>query len=409
MPHGGGHGGHGGGFHGGGGGFHHHGGFHRHHHHPHTGYYGGGWGAWGWYGPYRRYGYRGWGYSGFGLTIFFVILFVIIVLSIRYTGEQAGANDMYAPGDTRILSQAPTFCERLSIEDAGTSGANLYLLTSKPKLEAKDSFTIQQNGHVLRPDRYYYLSYYLYPGSSFSLSACTVDQTSTQKVFFALVKGGKNFNKWQDDSDDSSHTVKFIQLPYCSSGSANFTNNFSSEDDYYFAFYNDNTFFSSATIDLVLSFNRVLYAVDNATVANKCRFTSFKSCSLPLPLSPAYTALMVVDPPADGDYADNVEIEWTCSARVWMYAIVVIVPSVFVIAVIVAAITICYCMRRRRNTTSTVSSTVVEAPKPVATATGESDPLVNAEAPPAYNPTYPTGEDAYGYGGTQPPPPAYKQ
>ena len=418
MPHGTGHHG-GGGHHHGGGGFHHHhhrGGYH-HHHHRHWGagrWWGPGWGywGWGWGAPYyaRPYGYRRRYYNAASFWCFwiFVVVFFLIflsaALSIRYDGDGGkggySSKTYFAPGDTRTFSYSSRYCQKLKLMDSSNVSATLYLLRNKPPLINNDSFTVNISRPKLNPGDYSYWYYYLYPGSNFSMKYC-LESSPTQPIKFFLIRKQSKFESWEDNPS-SKYAVRTTDIQNsCQDGKKSLVYNFtSSAEEYYFVF--DNPGKSSSVLAASLYFERKLYNVSPDNIVHHCQVDpSFGSstCTVDVPYNSHYTALIVVDASQQTDYESNLDIDWSCEPRVWVYVIIVVIPFVFLVfCVSTTLIFCCYFGAKRRRKYQSLNADTSEsssAPPPVPSESAD------ASAPPPYNP---------GYGATfdGPPPPMYK-
>lgn len=271
-----------------------------------------------------------------------VLIVVICSISIRYSGVQGGSENYYAPGDTRIVSYNPAFCQSLTLKDTSSTGATLYLLKEKPALTGSDNFTITQQYNILFGNEYH-LYYYLHQGSDVSGTMCLVSG-ATSKFYF--IKGTNNFNRWQDDKRSSHALVYFDIIAPCSSPRV-FTHSITSEDQYYFVFYNP--IYASSKVYTTLTFNRALYQIANQNdIVDSC-FTGGRSstCTLDVPFQSNYTALIIVDSSESMD--DNISIDTSCGARVWMYAVITVVPVLFVVLCIIGTVVTCVLVKRHRQ------------------------------------------------------------
>jgi len=335
---------------------------------------------------YRRY--HGWGW-GIGGLVFAVIIVVAVSMSIRYTGGQNSTDSDYAPGDTRIVSHSSIFCQSLTLRDTSSTAATLYLLREKPQLTGRDSFTVPES-YSIDPGNENHLYYYLYPGSQFSVSTCLSSGTLAS---FYLIKGTHNFNKWSDDASSYYALHHFDITSLCSQGRKNYTFSFSSEDQYYFVLYNPNPFYyATVGIEATFTFDRVLYQPVNSTIVDSCQAGGQGplSCTRDVPYQSNYTALIVVDSPPTTTPEENISIDTSCGARVWIYVVITVVPVLFVALCIIGIVVACVLVKKRRKKVYEPLNT-----PPKATANLGSGNEVPAYAPPPFNP---------GYGTTEPPP-----
>ena len=329
MPHGGGHAGGGGGHHsGGGGGGHHH------------------------YGRSRR--------SRDGcdgeespaavlrgmISLLAVALIILIVpVTISYQSKGAPISLVLSPGDTRILSRSSTLCQGSTLSGGsalGTVNSSMYFLSNTPTLNAANSFVISSEAFVGSSGDYQFWSFHLYPGSKYLVSACLSLGYSVQYI---VVKGTKNYNKWVKTPSSQSAYGNFVLyvLNSCSGYNMTANFNFTSEDDYYFIFYNSNP--TPASVRVTFSFYRPEYSPQSGSIISNCTTTSFSSCSLDIPYNSDYIILLVTSPPSDGDWSANVDITSSCAARAWVY---VVIEFSTVALLVLSALLVAACIFRDR-------------------------------------------------------------
>ena len=319
-----------------------------------------------------------------------VVVLVIVAISVRYTGDENASSSVpyYAPGDTMLLSYSSSFCESLTLTDASAVRATLYVLNKKPPLSGFNSFDVSINQTINR-DEYSHWMYYLYPGSNLTLDACVVSQSLT----FYVVRGQSNFEDWEDYPRSGYSEESVVISTLCKDGKLNRRFYFNKRaDNYYFPFDNFGTV--SSTLAGALHFERPEYNItDERTIVKRCEAggTLSSSCSIDIPLSSSYYVLLVVDPPQDGDWSKNINIDWSCNPRVWLYVVVVLTPLLFSVLCIVVIAIACWCVKTRRW----------KRYQPL------SDPSEAANPQPQYEPapaTAPPGTQGKAYGATEPPP-----
>ena len=186
-----------------------------------------------------------------------ILIVVICSVSIRYSGGQNGSENDYAPGDTRIVSYNPVFCQSLTLKDTSSTSAKLYLLKEKPALTGHDNFTIAHR-YTIDIEYEHHLYYYLYPGSNVSGTMCLIPGPT---IKFYLIKGTKNFDRWRDNRRSSNALQHFDINTPCGSNRT-FAYSVTSEDQYYFVFYNP-SYTASSVVGATLVFNRALYQITN--------------------------------------------------------------------------------------------------------------------------------------------------
>ena len=134
-----------------------------------------------------------------------------------------------------------------------------------------------------------------------------------------MVKGTSNYNNWVKTPSSQSAYGKFVLyvLNSCSDYNMTASLTFTSEDDYYFIFYNSNP--TSANVQVAFSFYRTEYSPQTGGIISNCTATSLSSCSLDIPYNSDYKILLVTSSPSDGDWGANVDITSSCAARAWVY------------------------------------------------------------------------------------------
>ena len=350
---------------------------------------------------------------------------VSVSLSLHYTSS---SNDLdtvkeYALTDKVIRSYNHYFCQGLQAVSKETpsdnyqSNATLYLLNRRPSLTDSEQFNFTDRAGLSSLTNYHVWNFYMNTGSRVSLNACyLLDQSGNNMVEFYLIKGTKNHNKWTNDQD-SSYAVKYSRLlSNCQTISYQVHN----DDLYYFVLYLDTSFISlTTTMDVSFNFNRTVYHVSSDNVVQNCSITldGFSSCSISVPMSSDYTALLSLNTSLPVDYNDGANVKINCQPRVWFYAVIVLSAVIPVIVVIVLVIT-CICIKIRRGKKKGYSS--LQNNTIVNTNTSQNNAQVSATAnsneskppttnPPAYNPSYsPQSGGTYGASGQSAPPPYTK-
>eukprot|EP00731_Ephydatia_muelleri_P028660 Em0020g304a len=341
MPHGGG--GHGGGGHSGGGGHHSGGGHHGGHHHHSSYSYG------------NRSGHDPNDSSGGGgasssaccccCVIAAAIVLLVVPVTVTYKKNSTIISSTFSPSDTRILSVNSELCQgaKLNSLSSLTTGvtASLYLLQTKPRL-AKDNFTLTYTKpNLVLTDSYEYLSFHLYPGTTYSLRACLGSGSSG--VTYLVIKGTSTFNQWVDSGSSNlaySNSGLYLsaQTSQCGVTNSSATLTFNSEDDYYFIF--DNIFTAAASVTYTVAFDRYEYVPSSGVIVDNCSTTlSATSCSLSFAYSSGYTVLVQTSSSPISDLGANVDISVTCDARAWVYAVIEV--SMFITVTLCGTAAVC--------------------------------------------------------------------
>eukprot|EP00731_Ephydatia_muelleri_P028608 Em0020g252a len=235
----------------------------------------------------------------------------------------------FSPSDTRIISVSSQLCQgaKLNSLSSLTTGV-IYLLQTKPRL-AKDNFTLTYTkANLALSNSYEYLSFYLYPGTTYSLSACLGSGSSA--VTYLVIKGTSTFNQWVDSGSsnlaysDSALYLSALTSP-CGFTNLSATLPFNSEDDYYFIFDNINS--ASASVTYTVSFDRY---------------------------DSGYTVLVQTSSSPISDAGANVDISVTCDARVWVYAVIEVSMLIAVALCAILILALLYFAVKRNNSAAAV-------------------------------------------------------
>ena len=325
-----------------------------------------------------------------GGIICLVLLFLVIaVVSVRFSGNNDKWDDWYAPGETRTDYVSSVFCSSVTLENPSlTSSASIYLLRNEPKLAVRYNFTITDS-LVLKSGYYQYWNFYMYPGSNYTFSSCL----TSGKVYYYLIKGFTNFQNWHTYLGYSYNYTSYSSV--CGSSNTTLSRSFTEEDEYYFVLYNG--YRADAKVHVTLTFNRTEYVLQSEDVDSSCTAAPSSKCTMDIPYNSDYVVLIEAGAPGDGDWGTNVDIDTSCNPRVWVYVMVVLLPTLGVIALIACiAVACCYVKRRMRYaplqsvmTQDGVSMTMVEdsdSTNPPPYTPEEVSPPSYKPNPPAYTP-----------------------
>ena len=349
-------------------------------------------------------------------------MFIIIVgvaLSISF-GLRYGtdSNDIdttkeYALTDKVIRSYNSKFCQGLqAMSEDGVydrSTATLYLMKSRPPLTDHERFNTSETTSFTYSN-YEYWNFYLNKGSKVSFKACYQSDVYYYGTTFYLIRGSKNHKRWLEDHDNTALAVTYQDLDLkCQNVSIQIQN----DDLYFLSFYSDS--YEYTTLELDFQFDRTVYHISPESMVHNCSFPldGLSSCSIDVPMSSGYTAVLSLNTSLPVDYDDGANVHINCQPRVWLYAVIVVCTVVPVIIVIVLVV-VCVCIKVRRgkkkyspiNTTTGTEafedSGNVNRVSIIGTPSGVSAP---ATQPPPFNSAYPP---AGGYGAISTvPPPAY--
>ena len=291
----------------------------------------------------------------------FALIFGIIVVSINvsipfwFTSSGDNTPDEYGLTDTIIVPYTK-FCYSLEIESKDSvqsewhsgSNATLYLLNSPPTLSGHETFTHMHTISFTKAVYAQVWSIILHPGSAFEFDACYVEKKGTKAirgVVFYLIQGDENYNNWVDDPDDSYSVQHIEQNDHCT----HVNYRVYTDDMYYLAFFN--TMENESSMNVRLKFNRTKYEHSHDTVVNNCTIAvdSHSSCSVYLPMTPSYTALLVLDTSPPVDWDDGVTIAIKCQPRGWLYAVIVTGVVVLLLTITAVVMVTCLCAYLKRR------------------------------------------------------------
>lgn len=358
------------------------------------------------------------------LVIIIAIAIVAISVGLHYGTE---SNDLDAPKeyaltDKVIRSYKGDFCEGLQavstdIPNNAQSNATLYLLSSRPPLVGRESFNLSEKPIFNNNNNLHYWNFYLNTGSVLTMNTC-YPSASSYDVKFYLIKGSANYNRWTNDPR-SSYAVKYVRL---SLQCQTVTYQVQRDELYFFVFYWEPYFvLPSVTLDIDFQFDRTIYGISQDTVVEKCSIPldGQSSCSLSVPMSSSYTALLSLNTSLPVDYNDGANVQVNCQPRGWLYAVIV-VCSVVPVLVIIALVITCVCIRVRKakkysalRTSGSASVSADESPgsgnvtttnSMLAKSSSDSTSPAN---PPPFNPAYPPASGGYGATSATGPPPPY--
>ena len=317
-----------------------------------------------------------------GAVICLTLLFLIIaIVSVRFNGNNDKWDDWYAPGETRTGYHSSVFCSSVTLENPSiTSSASVYLLRNEPELTKLYNFTITDS-LVLGYMYYRYWNFYMYPGSNYTFSS----YLTSGSVSYYLIKGKTNFQNWHRTDGYSLDSVSFSSV-----SNKTRSRSFTVEDEYYFVLYNP--YKADAKFQVTLAFNRTEYSAQSGSVVTSCTAAPSSKCTMDIPYNSDYTVLIEAGAPGNGDWGTNVEIDTACNPRVWVYVMIVLLPTLGVVALVTCIAVACSCIRRRRRYSSLPSVTMQEVVvEDSETALPSNPPPYTPEEvlPPSYKPNPP--------------------
>ena len=305
------------------------------------------------------------------LAIAVVIILIVAVVATRFENNSVSAS-YFSPGDTRVIGPSSTFCESTTLNNpTSTVSATVYLLQNKPVLSAKNNFTVTNQFFTILNTEYQYWSFYLYPGSTYTLSSCLVSGS----VNYYIIKGKSNFDSWVNSPHSSYYSYQ-LYSNLCGGTNKTDGQTFNSEDEYYFVFYNE--FYTPVNVAVTLTFNRIEYAPQPGSVMDSCTALPSSSCTMAIPYNSDYWFLVETTPPSDGQWDANINVGTSCNARVWVYAVIVLAPLIGVVVIVASTIAVCCCIKKMSGYQSLPTTTTTT------TQQGPPSPPKQYDQPPSY-------------------------
>ena len=293
--------------------------------------------------------------------IIVVVVVLTTTLSVRSSRSKVRHryDNAYFSRDTNLIGYSSKFCDRLSIRGHGESGEQamltLSLLKSRPIDTEQKQITFSKTSYVAYT--YLYWRFHLLSNSKIKLNACLRSRSS---AFFYLVKGTRNFAKWEKNKRNYEMRKPFSSV--CQS-TFNFVYGVHADDQYFLIFDNK---YDSSTLELNVNVSQVLHIVSPDNVINNCSVSlnSEDSCSMPVAYSSSYTeALLQLEPKGQfTDWEANNVVHVRCHPRAWLYAVICISAAVGVAILITLAMVlfILYCRSKLKSDGSCTSNSATE-------------------------------------------------
>lgn len=282
-------------------------------------------------------------------------------VTLRYLTSTHSSPQKYSPTDTRIIPHSWLLCQDLQVSSDVTNSTavydiSLYMLRSQPNLTGHETFSTRGVA-VLKPGSEYERSYYFYPGSHLTMSACIRSQNhNNHTATFYLIQGLENLKQWRKNPLSRYYKGSFEITATCNStvtsnaSNSTYKVSISTEGYHYLVFSG-----GKASIDLQvdLSVFRTQYEITNSSIIHSCSYQARKgarnNCSVGIPLSSA-VAYVSIQPHKGQEvsYWDSeLHIRTTCIARYWVYALGAVAIAVLVAAVLNSVLCIYVCWRAR--------------------------------------------------------------
>ena len=238
------------------------------------------------------------------------------------------------------------FCQGLTAtstsQPSDPSNATLYLLRSRPVPSLIERFYTQGVATFEIDGTYnsYTWKYNLNTGSVVSLYLCYDDRgVSLPDIQFYLIEGQANHNNWVKNSECSCAVDHQGLYSDCQT----LKYNINKTALYFFSFLGDE--YDDTTLYIGFYINRTVYHMPPDGIVHECSFPldGTSECSVDIPMSSGYTALLSLDTTVPVDYSASANIKMHCQPRVWFYVVIVFVS----VLPIVALISVCICLKVR--------------------------------------------------------------
>ena len=325
---------------------------------------------------------------------------VIVVLSLSlYFGFSLGTSTddtkstrQYLLTDKITLAYKSDFCQSIvaqSTDDHSGSYASLYMLSSRPPPSDKEYFNISKKHTFDDKPGGFRWRYFLNTGSQVSLKVCV--KSDTYQISFYLVRGLANYNAWIHNHYNPSSYEQTETISSCSAISYTVP----ADDAYFFIVYSDKYIKLHSTVDFV--FQRTVYHISPESVVQTCSFPldGVSSCSVGVPLSSGYTALLSLNTSLPVDYDSIGTIKVSCQSRVWLYAVIV-VSCVLPFIICLVLVFVCLCIRAQRSRNDYRQLTDQTPATPGEGNQGTADVAPGANGPPPNGQLYPSLYQGYG-------------
>ena len=345
--------------------------------------------------------------SPYGCLICFIVSLPIVViftlsLSLTFGTEphQISSTETYALSDNRIIAYKGDFCQGLRTSSTSVplnqqSMGYLYFLKSSPPLTERETFTTSVTASLDSNMEFRYWNFYLNAGSVASFTVCYQQAVRNRGVIFYIIRGTKQLNEWIEEP--AGNVEKSYPL---ASDCDTIDYQVRGDSMYYFVFYLSDGSFSALYVEF--SIDRILYNIQPDNILHECSFAldGTSSCVLSVGMNSGYTAVLSLNASRPIDYADDgAEIHIGCQARVWLYAVIVVVVFIVCTLIFICGIVVCVELvkspssssRSRATNTVVVADTTTELSftKPSSTDTVDypQQPPPEYPPPPPYSAT----------------------
>lgn len=282
-----------------------------------------------------------------------------------------------SPTDMRKVDVPPTaFCE--SVEIDSTSQLKTYVADYQPVITQEPVLEFNKSAATsLARSTYEYWGFYLLRNSQVELS-----MRGSFDISLYVIIGDDNFNKWLDDPECSD--CYDMTIPLSDLGTLKQTVFAFETDQYYFVFYNTDTFIqppSSLRVNFQVKRTRYVLSADSLLC-----YHDF-DCSVDLDMRKADN-FVIIDVPSTASFDDHVSI--MCKPRIYMYLLLFLVCPSFVGLIITLLILKCKKKKTGARQRSSSQIYILSNDDRVQSVANENNrsrlaPPSYSEAPPSYD------------------------
>lgn len=225
------------------------------------------------------------------------------------------------------------------------SNATLYLLNTHPSQTDHERIEVLKTFDLHGYQQYQ--SYKLKMSADYKvlINACYESGEALLNIVkFYVIKGENNYNQWVSN--------RFSQNPYSElSGSKcqNVSYEVPNDDIYYFSFHL--ALGTSVTLKIRFLIDRDVYHISLDSIVDECKINldGHSSCSISVPMSSGYTALLSLETTLPVNYYDGADIQIDCQPRVWLCVVIAILCLVVLVTLTAVLVVICVKLRRKNR------------------------------------------------------------
>ena len=298
---------------------------------------------------YRLNRYRPFICTCIGTSFIAAILSIEAILVIHFVASNDSNNfDNYSPNDTRTIPYNYQLCQGLTLTSEYSTtffpSASLFLLNAAPHLNGSQRSIVTESVNLNEEMNNVTWAVNMYNGSNMSIS---IYGDPSHPVILYLIKGKQNYTNW-NTNPDVKYSIQHVKIS--DSTINNLTYSVSVNDIYYLVVYQHNTT-TGSNLNVTIDYYRTKYTYSPSSIAASCSIDLEQtSCTIWVPMSSRYTALMVLN---DTDsWRDTITIGVNCDSRVWVFVMVTLVILLFFILLFNSLIIGCIYVRafiRRRG------------------------------------------------------------